>query len=201
MRPQQIGFLLRSYGDEMHDISTATMISPTISIEADTGDLIGTLFDRHHERLYRLARRMSPDPEEARDLVQEVFLRAARRPRSIPTGTKAGEAWLVTVMVNLCRDRQRRRVVRDRARRTPPPAGMEPSNPESAAVARATVQKALRTLTPKRRAVIVLRELEGEPVARIARLLGMAQVTVRWHLSLGRRELAKVLLEKGEQDV
>ena len=62
------------------------------------------------------------------------------------------------------------------------------------------MQKALRRLTPKRRAVIVLHELEGVPAARIARLLSMAQVTVRWHLSLGRRELAKVLLEKGDQD-
>jgi RNA polymerase sigma-70 factor (ECF subfamily) len=182
----------------MHEISTAAMLRPTMSTAADAGEVIGTLFDRHHERLFRLARRMSPDPEEARDLVQEVFLRAARRPRSIPDDAAAGEAWLVTVMVNLCRDRQRRRMVRDRARRSPQPAATEPSNPESAAVARATVQKALRSLTLKRRAVIVLHELEGEPVARIARLLHMAQVTVRWHLSRGRHELANLLLERGD---
>lgn len=184
----------------MHDTTTASMMNPTMSTEADPGELIGTLFDRHHERLYRLARRMSPEPEEARDLVQEVFLRAARRPRSIPAGANAGEAWLVTIMVNLCRDRHRRRIVRDRARRSAQTPGMEHSSPESAAVARATVQKALRGLTPKRRAVIVLHELEGEPVARIGRLLGMAQVTVRWHLSFGRRELAQLLLRKGERD-
>jgi len=77
---------------------------------------------------------------------------------------------------------------------------VQPSDPESAAVARATVQKALRRLTPKRRAVIVLHELEGEPVARIARLLNMAQVTVRWHLSRGRNELANLLLEKGDRN-
>ncbi len=185
----------------MHETSTAAIMSPTMPIEADAGEQIGELFDRHHERLYRLARRLSPDPEEARDLVQEVFLRAARRPGSIPVDTTAGEAWLVTVMVNLCRDRQRRRVVRDRARSSPRPATTVQSDPESAAVARATVQKALRRLTPKRRAVIVLHELEGEPVPRIARLLRMAHVTVRWHLSLGRRELAAVLVERGDQNV
>lgn len=184
----------------MHETATATMTSRTMPAETDAGDLIGALFDRHHQRLYRLARRMAPDREEARDLVQEVFLRAARRPRSIPAGTDAGEAWLVTVMVNLCRDRQRRRVVRDRARHSLPAAAIEPSDPESAAVARVTVKKALRRLTPKRRAVIVLHELEGEPVARVAGLLGMARVTVRWHLSVGRRELAKVLMEDGDRD-
>jgi len=177
------------------------MMNLTMSSGAEAGERIGALFDRHHERLYRLARRMSGDPEEARDLVQEVFLRAARRPRKIPIDTGAGEAWLVTVMVNLCRDRHRRRVVRDRARTALGPGTTERSDPESAAVARATVRKALRRLTPKRRAVIVLHELEGEPIARIAPLLGMAQVTVRWHLSLGRRELAKWLLEKGDRNV
>ncbi len=103
----------------------------------------------------------------------------------------------MTVMVNLCRDRQRRRVVRERAQHVLPRGGVSPTDPESAAVARATVEKALRRLTPKRRAVIVLHELEGEPVTNIAKLMGMARVTVRWHLSVGRRELAALLLEKG----
>ena len=62
------------------------------------------LFDAHHERLYRLARRLSQDPDEARDLVQEAFLRAARRPSSVPRDTIGAESWLVRVLVNLCRD-------------------------------------------------------------------------------------------------
>jgi DNA-directed RNA polymerase specialized sigma24 family protein len=36
-------------------------------------------------------------------------------------------------------------------------------------------------------------ELEGATIPAIAELLGVAPVTVRWHLSRGRRELAKVL--------
>ncbi len=65
---------------------------------------LGELFDAHQARLYRLARRLSGDPEEARDLVQETFLRAARR-RSLPARETGREAWLVRVLVNLCRDR------------------------------------------------------------------------------------------------
>jgi DNA-directed RNA polymerase specialized sigma24 family protein len=41
----------------------------------------------------------------------------------------------------------------------------------------------------------VLHELEGTPVREVARLLGVAEVTVRWHLSAARRELARVILE------
>ena len=160
-------------------------------------DLLAGLFDRHQERLYRLALRLSGEPETARDLVQETFLRAARR-RRLPAGEPAGEAWLVRVLVNLCRDRWRRREVRQRHERDlpAPPAG---GDPEGSAVARATVRAALARLKPRRRAVLVLRELEGTPPARIARLLGLSPATVRWHLSVGRKELARLLLAGPEE--
>jgi RNA polymerase sigma-70 factor (ECF subfamily) len=71
----------------------------------------------------------------------------------------------------------------------------ETAHPEEAAVARAPVRAALARLAPRRRAVIVLHELEGMPAREVARLLGIAEVTVRWHLLAARRELARVLLE------
>jgi len=151
-----------------------------------------TLFDAHHERLYRLARRLSRDPEEARDLVQDAFLRAARRPASIPMPASEAEAWLVRVVINLCRDRQRRILVR--RRKTPQPQSSAGGpDPETAAVARTTVQAALARLSPRRRAVVVLHELEDQPVRRVAETLGLAQVTVRWHLSAAKKELARLL--------
>jgi RNA polymerase sigma-70 factor, ECF subfamily len=154
---------------------------------------LARLFDAHHERLFRLARRLSADREEARDLVQETFLRAARRPASVPEGDASGEAWLVRVLVNLCRDRHRRSGVRARVHEALRREG-KTRHPEDAAVARATVQAALARLSPRRRAVIVLHEIEGVPAREVARLLGVAEVTVRWHLLAGRRELAGVLL-------
>lgn len=168
------------------------MATPRAATTAAAGERLGRLFDAHHQRLYRLARRLSGDAEEARDLVQEAFLRAARRPAAVPGGDTAGEAWLVRVLVNLCRDRYRRSAVRRRSRdRLPLPAA--PPDPAAAAVARATVQSALGELPPRRRAVVVLSELEELPTAEIARLLGVTPVTVRWHLAAGRRQLAEQL--------
>jgi DNA-directed RNA polymerase specialized sigma24 family protein len=43
--------------------------------------------------------------DDALDLVQDTFLRAARSPQSIPDGPSDEEAWLVRVLVNLRRDR------------------------------------------------------------------------------------------------
>jgi RNA polymerase sigma-70 factor (ECF subfamily) len=176
--------------------ATEATLEPTVGSPPER---LARLFDVHHERLFRLALRMAPDAEEARDLVQETFLRAARRPGAVPSEDPAGEAWLVRVLVNLCRDRFRRLAVRARARED---LGREPGaspHPEAAVVARAAVQAALARLSPRRRAVIVLHELEEVPVERVARLLGVTQVTVRWHLAAARKELAVLLLDGGER--
>lgn len=39
------------------------------------GDALVRLFDDYHQRLFRLARRLSTNHDEARDLVQETFVR------------------------------------------------------------------------------------------------------------------------------
>jgi RNA polymerase sigma-70 factor, ECF subfamily len=161
---------------------------------AATADRLGTLFDAHHQRLYRLARRMSRTADEARDLVQDTFLRAARAPRSVPWGASAEEAWLVRVLVNLCRDRWRQTATRERLDRSAPMPLERGPDLEAAVIARSIVWRALATLDPRRRAVLVMHELEGTPVDVIARTLGVTAITVRWHLSKGRRQLAAAIL-------
>jgi RNA polymerase sigma-70 factor (ECF subfamily) len=149
------------------------------------------LFDDHHRWLWRLALRMTSDPEVAQDLVQETFLRAARHIDRIPRD--AGGPWLGRALVNLCRDRYRRLDVRERAE--PQQRALVPPEPdqEAALVARLTVEKAVASLRPRRRAVLVLCELEGREVADVAALLGLRQVTVRWHLMAARRQLRRWL--------
>jgi RNA polymerase sigma-70 factor, ECF subfamily len=158
----------------------------------DPAARVGALFEAHHQRLYRLARRLSRSAEDARDLVQETFLRAARSPHSVPEGAPHEEAWLVRVLVNICRDRWRQLAVR-RHHNPSLASSTSTAHPESALIARRLIQQALEQLPPRRRAVLVLYELEGKPIPAIARLLGVSAVTVRWHLSIGRREMVKVL--------
>lgn len=158
-----------------------------------SGRTASDLFDQHYDRLYRLARRLTACEDDALDLVQETFLRAARA-ASVPADAPHAEAWLVRVLVNVRKDAWRKEA---RARRhgaaldCAPPAD---SGPEARAIARTMVWRALDRLSPRRRAVIVLHELEGMHAQAIAVLLGVSAITVRWHLSQGRRELARILV-------
>jgi RNA polymerase sigma factor (sigma-70 family) len=154
---------------------------------------LAALFAAHGRRLYRLALRLASDAAAAEDLVQETFLRAARRPQRVPTDPQSGEKWLVRVLVNLARDDFRRRRTRRAAAAQLELDERDPVDAAGAALARHDVGAALARLPARRRAVVVLHELEELDVAAIARLLGIARVTVRWHLAAGRAELRRRL--------
>jgi RNA polymerase sigma factor (sigma-70 family) len=154
---------------------------------------LAQLFEQHGRRLFRLARRLTGGSAEAEDLVQEAFLRAARALRAVPAEAAAAERWLVTILVRLAHDRFRRNRVRDDAAAALAYVPTAAGDPETAAIARRDVAFALASLPPRRRAVVVLHELEERDTAEIARLLGIARVTVRWHLAAGRRELGQRL--------
>src|SRR5688572_9008994 len=149
----------------------AIAMAATDGAGEDLRTRLGVLFDTHHARLYRLARRLCNSAEDARDLVQDAFLRAARSPHSIPQGPPNEEAWLVRVLINLARDRWRRRSVEKRSLPLQASEASGGSTPESAVVAHATVWRALGKLPPRRRAIVVMYELEGMEIPAIAALL------------------------------
>jgi RNA polymerase sigma factor (sigma-70 family) len=157
---------------------------------------LASLFDAHHDRLYRLARRMVPSTDDALDLVQETFLRAARFPKSIPVGAADEEAWLVRVLINVRRDQWRKTSARnryDKARFRGSDLVSGDQDPEAALIAKNAVWQALDALPPRRRAIVVMYELEGLAIPAIAALLRISAITVRWHLSMGRRDLVGAL--------
>jgi RNA polymerase sigma-70 factor (ECF subfamily) len=166
-----------------------------VDLAAQPVERLTSLFDAHRVRMYRLARRLVSSREDAMDLVQETFLRAARSVNSIPHGSSSEEAWLVRVLVNIRRDQWRKSGVRSRHEREADPGGQTSGNPdpEASLIARTAVWQALDLLSPRRRAIIVMAELEGLSTNAIASVLGINAITVRWHLSMGRRELTIAL--------
>jgi RNA polymerase sigma-70 factor, ECF subfamily len=152
---------------------------------------VATLFDTHVDRLYRIARRLVSSRDDALDLVQETFLKVAQSPQTVPHGAQDEEAWLVRVLVNIRRDQWRRATVRRLHEPRLRESVIAQDNPEGTYVSQATVWRALDHLSPRRRAVLVMSELEGMEMPAIASMLGISVITVRWHLARARRELAR----------
>jgi RNA polymerase sigma factor (sigma-70 family) len=159
------------------------------------------LYRDHAPRLLRLARLLLRDPEEARDIVQDVFGKAAVALRGA-TAPRDWRPWLTQVLVNACRSRARRGWWR-RFRRDATPLDAEPlvdgaAPPDTAAVAsqvRDRVRAAFGELPWRQRQVVVLRHLEGWSTAEVAAGLRISEGAVKTHLFRGLRALREVLGE------
>jgi RNA polymerase sigma factor (sigma-70 family) len=163
---------------------------------------------RHQRSLYNLSVRLLGDREEARDAVQEAFLRAWR---GLPRfrGEASFRTWATGIVINVCRNRlasadaQRRRKTSSLARRdqaTGDEAALPLPDPAPGPEARAQgseVREALATalagLTAEHREIILLREMHDLEYEEIAAALGCAVGTVRSRLARARGALRRAL--------
>jgi RNA polymerase sigma-70 factor (ECF subfamily) len=152
------------------------------------------LVRRHRDRMWAVALRTLRDPEEAADALQEAFISAFRAASSFRAESQV-TTWLHRIVVNACLDRVRRR----QARPTVPLPEAGPGEPAADGDAMAdretklVVAEALAMLPEEQRVPIVLVDVEGYSVADTARLLGIAEGTVKSRCARGRVKLAKVL--------
>jgi RNA polymerase sigma-70 factor (ECF subfamily) len=160
------------------------------------------LVEPHLRTLFRLARRLVRQDEEAADLVQETCLKAFRALHQFRPGSN-GKAWLVTILLNTARDWARK------AGSVPPllcfdevaefvrPVGTAP-DPEEVAVQTNLgylVRLALDDLPPEFRLVVLLADVEGFAYREIADMVGCPIGTVMSRLHRGRRLLRTTLQE------
>ena len=152
------------------------------------------LVRRHRDRMWAVALRTLRDPEEASDALQEAFISAFRAAASFRAESQV-TTWLHRIVVNACLDRVRRR----QARPTVPLPEAGPGEPmaDGDAMAdretRLVVGEALAALPEEQRVPIVLVDVEGYSVADTARMLGIAEGTVKSRCARGRAKLAKSL--------
>ena len=164
------------------------------------------LIKRWERPIYALAYRTIGREDDARDVVQETFLRAFRGLSGFK-GQAKFSSWLYRITLNLCRDWMRRQ------RRAPviaTPDGVdlvelagESENVETAdaAVARKdlsrAVARAMTALPEEQRAAIVLKEYHDLTFQEIADLLGCPLSTVKTRLYQGLTVLRKELERSG----
>jgi RNA polymerase sigma-70 factor (sigma-E family) len=149
--------------------------------------------------LLRTAYLLTLDRGHAEDLLQTALLRAARHWRN---AREAPEAYVRTILVNLCRDR--RRLLRRRPVEAPlPPDAASAGGPDSPAdqvAERRVVAQALAALPLRQRQVVVLRFYEDLSVTETARLLGFSEGTVKSYTARALSRLRELLADADAAD-
>jgi len=162
------------------------------------------LITRFEHPVYNLVARLTNDPEDIADVVQEVFLKIFRSVGSF-RGDCSLKTWVYRIAVNEARNhlrwflRHRRKEVgidppahgEDEPRDAVWMADKGPS-PLEAAVDQEMhemVEKALAHVNPTYRAALVLREVEGLSYEEIAQILETSLGTVKSRIVRGREEL------------
>jgi RNA polymerase sigma-70 factor (ECF subfamily) len=169
------------------------------------GDLAAfePLVERYRPRVWRLAYQILRDREEAWDVAQEAFVRAYQSLRDF-RGHAAFYTWLFRIVVNLATDRLRQRAARTRAlggepipqeewARIAADPGARPDLEASRGEVRERIARALDSLPPHHRTIIILSDIEGLPYREIAQVLGCPIGTVMSRLHNARKRL-RVLL-------
>jgi RNA polymerase sigma-70 factor, ECF subfamily len=152
------------------------------------------LYDASFQRLTAQLYAMVGDLEEARDCVQEAFVRAWSHRRRLDLDRQP-EAWVRTTAYRLAVSRWRRTT---RGRRDPDRALGAAWTTPGPSESHVAVVTALGRLPEDQRRALVLHHIADLSVADVAREVGAPEGTIKARLSRGRAALA-TLLDEGTQ--
>jgi RNA polymerase sigma-70 factor (ECF subfamily) len=158
------------------------------------------LVRQYQTRIYGIAYTYVGNVEDARDLAQDIFVQIYRKLDSC-RDLERFLPWIIRIARNSSVDFIRRQ--KSRPQRTELPAdemphlkSLEPGPDElsEAASQKRLVYQALQRLSDISREIILLRDMQGLPLAEIAKLLRVPLGTIKSRSNRARLELARVVL-------
>jgi RNA polymerase sigma-70 factor (ECF subfamily) len=169
-----------------------------------TGDLgsLGALYDRHARAVYRVVHRVTNGAGDVDDLVHATFLKVPDVASSFD-GRPSARAWLIGIAVRLALRHRRTlgRFARMLGRFAQVTGDAYRVDPEVHAAGRArlaALDAAVARLSPAKRAVFVLIEMEGLSHEEVAAELSVPVPTVRTRLFHAKQELREALARTGD---
>ena len=161
------------------------------------------LMRRYNERVYRAARAIVRDEQEAEDVMQQTYVNAFQHLAQF-AGAARFSTWLTRIAINesLARVRRRGRYETfddERSNVEPFMSRNVPEDPERQAFRgelRSLLEWAIDTLPDGMREVFVLRDVEGMSTSEVAESLDVSDDVVKTRLSRGRAALRRVLMER-----
>jgi len=172
---------------------------------AGEASLFEVLMRRYNQRLFRVARAVLKDPDEAEDVMQHAYVKAFEHLTQFE-GRARFSTWLTKIALYEALGRARKR---EPPRRSAAP--QEPARPTVDAIesgdpdpeqqtlqseARSLLENSIGSLPPAYRTVFVMREIEGLDTAETAECLEVSEDVVKTRLSRARVMLRKALLQR-----
>jgi len=146
-------------------------------------------------RLYRLAKRLLDDPEEARDIVQDVFVKLWNIRERLDE-YRSVEALAVVTTRNMCLDKLKSRRYKietlDNLRSEAEEVLFEEKRDLSDVVKK--IHMIIKTLPEHQQTIIQLRDIEGYEFDEIAGILDMNENAIRVNLSRARKKIREILI-------
>jgi RNA polymerase sigma factor (sigma-70 family) len=139
---------------------------------------------QHAYTVFRRCRRLLNDEAEARDMVQEVFMRALENPEAF-RGRSSASTFFFGVATNLCLNRLRSRLARDDAWQRAVATAIEahaPSAPDAKVASEQVVSLVLSDADEVTVAIALYHWVDGLSQGEIAELVGLSRVTVNQRL-------------------
>ena len=175
-----------------------------IARKAQSGDTesFGVLVERYEDKLLRYARKFLLDPEDAQDLVQDIFIKAYENLQSFDASRRFSP-WVYRIahneFVNELKKRQTRKTIFTIDFDTLFPNLQAAERADTAALerdAREIMEKHLSKVDPKYREALILYYVEGMDYREIAEILHIPVSTVGVRLSRARGILQKIAGDK-----
>lgn len=168
------------------------------------------LVDRYQDKIYRLAYKITGNPTDAEDVLQEVFLKIYSKIHTFE-GRSQLSSWIYRIAVNaayqkIARDKKSRHISLDEvlptmghdevvASRLAADWMERPDEVLLTGEARREMMQAIQELPPEYHVVFALKDLEGLPNQEIADILGLSLPAVKSRLHRARLFLRKRLAE------
>jgi len=160
-------------------------------------EAIEALVRRYQRMVYAFAYRMINDMEEAKDLTQDIFIRAMKGLKDFRQESSF-RTWLYRIAVNVCLNHKRLQKgtdveVDERVTGNQKDVLSIMMEKERERL----IKDALEELPPKQRLAIVLRAYEGLNCQEASSIMGCSESSVKAHYHFGVRRLKEVLRGRG----
>ena len=170
---------------EMSDV-----IEPGLELLERQNRFVSEHFRRIFVQIYHLVQNVA----DAQDLTQEAFIKALQHQEQLKDGQKAAQ-WLSRIATNTAIDFLRRS---RRATFSELEDGFESGSetPEQILLRsehREYLEDGLRLLSPRERAALIMRDVEGLPAEEVAQRLNCSKATVRSHIANGRTKFRRYM--------